>query len=137
MLTMLRLTAECHDSSRCLGVCQHNMVVNPRRQFPGFQHSLQFLHNYLRTMLHLSKLSRKKRIAARAAPGEGRQRRTYNIRRLWHSNRRQKQDIAVVDIDPEKLMTKLKAKYGSEFQVHVRALSYVTRLKSANTKGCR
>jgi len=35
------------------------------------------------------------------------------------------QDIEVVDIDPNKLMTTLKGRFGSEFKVHVR-LSHST-----------
>ena len=32
------------------------------------------------------------------------------------------QDICVVNVDPEKLMNKLKDRYGTNFEVHVRYL---------------
>lgn len=39
--------------------------------------------------------------------------------RLKRHERSRVQDIAVVDIDPEKLMEKLRTKFGAGFEVHV------------------
>lgn len=50
----------------------------------------------------------------------GYRRDTSPIRRLWRTPEKKDQDIAVVDIDPDKLMRKLHAKYGEDFQIHVR-----------------
>lgn len=44
-----------------------------------------------------------------------------SILNVWPGNREEVQNIGVVDIDPAKLMKKLREKFGTDFKVHVRA----------------
>lgn len=72
-------------------------------------------------MFFFTRLSRKKQDITCSTPGHSRQRQANSIRGLWHVNRREDQEIGVVDIDPEKLIKTLQNKYGLDFEVHVRA----------------
>ena len=65
------------------------------------------------------------------------QRASCDTQRLRHSQRKRgifclrpstrdvRQDISVVNVDPEELMEKLRERYGTEFKVHVRVLQSV------------
>jgi hypothetical protein len=55
--------------------------------------------------------------------------RRINLFRFWGSGRNIRQDICVVDVDPEELMEELRARFGNDnFKIHVRSPSCTSLL---------
>lgn len=78
-------------------------------------------------------LERLKRIASSISKQHGRQQQRPNSTlQPAKSYRGQTQDVCVVDIDPKKLMAKLRQRYNSDFEVHVSALSVMAQPLDAN-----
>jgi hypothetical protein len=104
-------------------------------ELPGYRTELNIRHLFCCSIMYrlLKELS-KKIFAASNAQRVGRE----QISSTSHTrNQGNIQDIGVVDIDPEKLMTKLRGRFGSEFQVHVGLWHFTERLRFANPDGCR
>jgi hypothetical protein len=59
-----------------------------------------------------------------------RQRFQPNSSRQWHQESSGVQEVCVVDIDPEKLIEKLRLKFPAGFNVHVGITQIAPRLRS-------
>jgi hypothetical protein len=78
-------------------------------------------------------LKRVRKIVSSISEQHGRQQQRLNgTLQPGKSYRVEKQDICVVDIDPKKLMSKLRQRYNSDFEVSVSAMSATAQPLDAN-----